>query len=822
MSLLVVLACVVLAIIMAVAFTGTRITKEVSEEATSVSVRAVKPVKPPPVFLSTIEPALVQRFIAIIIVMLLFGGMAMLIPFGDRPLPVIPNFTPTIDAMLCGTLAIIAFILIGQFLRLRSWSLLVLVSGFAYKINLTLLHVISYPGFFFTNERGTATILWLYILKHVGFPLFVMGYAYFHATPRRLVRQSASAAIAAALTIIALLVTMMFLTVTVWGSHNPFSPADAQHFLTSGTGAALLLITIVSLVILWFRSGSVLDLWLMVSGCATVCNIIFTAIISHQRYDVGYYAGWVFELLSAGVILGALMEEMNRLYASLFTMMEQSTAQYRAIFDTASDAIIVINERGIVQSFNNAAYLMFGYQANEVINHNVSMLMPNPVKMAHDQYIQNYVKTGERKIIGVQRELQGKRKDGTAITIELTVAEWFSGDERRFTGMLRDISDRKRIETQLIQSQKMEAIGQLTGGMAHDFNNLLGVVMGNLDILAERFPDGHPDELRDALDASTAGADLVRRLLAFARRQPLQPKVIHIEEVVDGLLPLVTRIIGDYIVIVTHYDDALAPVMADPAQFENAVLNLIINSRDAMPHGGTLTIECRNTIIDEQSCIEYDVPQGSYTMLVVTDTGIGIPKEIMSHIFEPFFTTKPPGQGSGLGLSMVYGYAKQTGGVVRIYSELGKGTAVRLYLPISLTTNGNGGDHAEINTSALHGNERILIVEDTPAARTVAQRILTSLGYAVRLVKDASEALTIIKTDDAFDMLFTDIVMPGEMDGMALARTVRAQYPDMKILLTSGFSRTPSQEIDTLHACYITKPYRKSELALMLRGMFDE
>ena len=821
--LLIVLACVVLALIIAVSFVNTRITKEVSEDIKRPRVSR----KPPPVFLSTIVPPPPQKFLAMVIVLCLAAGLIGLIPFAEWPLPVIPNFSPTVDALLCGALAIIAFILIGQFQQLRTWSLLLLVSGFSFKIVMTLLHAFSYPGFVFVSERGNTVILWLYIFWHGGFALFVMAYAYFHGfIPRKTVQGSAVAALAGALTITTVLAATIFFTI-IWLSNSyPLAgPDDAYRLLSSGIGPILLLITIASLAVLWSRSDSVLDLWLMVSGFATICNIVFAAIISRHRYDVGYYAGWMFEMLSAGVILGALMEEMNRLYASLFGIMEQqqrqSTAQYRAIVDTASDAIIVIDEAGVIQSFNQAATAMFGFSADEAIGRNVSMLMPFPHDAAHDQYIKHYLKTGKAKIIGVRRELHAKRKDGTVITIELTIAEWFSDDERRFTGLLRDITDRKRIETQLIQSQKMEAIGQLTGGMAHDFNNLLGVVMGNLDILAERYPEGVPDELRDALDASTAGADLVRRLLAFARRQPLQPKAIHIEEVVNGLLPLVARIIGDYIVIVTKLDDELSAVMADPAQLENAVLNLIINSRDAMPQGGTLTIECISATIDAQSSPLFDVPEGSYTVLIVTDTGIGIPQEIMSHIFEPFFTTKPPGQGSGLGLSMVYGYAKQSGGVVRIYSELGKGTAVRLYLPVAHVTNGNGGAPQEIDTAVLHGSERILVVEDTLAARTVAQRILASLGYEVRLAKDAVEALMIINTDGVFDMLFTDVVMPG-MDGVALARAVRARFPDIKILLSSGFSRTPSHDIEALRASYITKPYRKAELAQTIRGMLEE
>jgi PAS domain S-box-containing protein len=502
-----------------------------------------------------------------------------------------------------------------------------------------------------------------------------------------------------------------------------------------------------------------------------------------------------------------------------------SEAKYRAIIDTAVDGIIVIDEHRIVQAFNPAAEKMFGYTAEEVVGRNIAMLMPEPYRSRHDTYVTNYITTGKAKIIGIGREVQGLRRNGEIFPVDLSVTEWYAEGVRYFTGILRDISDKKAVANQLIQSQKMEAIGQLTGGMAHDFNNILNIILGNLDILHETVKS---EELDEAIDAALTGADLVHRLLGFARRQPLQPKVLFLNDLITDLLPLLRRTIGEAIQIRTKFTAAEPwPVLADPAQFENAVLNLAINARDAMPNGGTLTIVTANKTIDDEAALVYDVAMGDYSVVAVQDTGVGIPPEMISRVFEPFFTTKGPGHGTGLGLSMVFGYAKQSGGTVKIYSEVNRGTVVRLYLPRMTSADSKDiemdsekGREAE---SLPRGNERILLVEDAPKARIVAQRILASLGYTVVAAGDATEAMTIIDSADheQFDLLFTDMVMPGAMSGLELARTVRQRCPSIKILLTSGFSAMTSQDISDIGAGFMVKPYRKADLAKTLRKMLD-
>ena len=813
---------------------SSRIEKEVAQTLARPADRPIPHEAQPPVFLSTLPATPLQKNVALVLVMVMIAAFTAIVPYASVDGPRIPAFPPVGDALLCVMFFIIGFIIIGQFLRLRTWSLLILASGFLFQSVMTVLHAISFPGFFTVFFVDQQTTPWLYVLWNSGFPLFVIVYAYLHGLqPRRLIRRHKLAVLVAVVGVTVFGVAS-WTSLIYWENLLPTVVANSvtpeiidvqySNAIAMGIGPAILLLNIIALIALWLRGDSVLDLWLKVSICASILNVSIASIIGNQRFDVSYYAGRAFGLLAAGWVLGALLDEMNRLYASLYMMMEtqllESEAKYRAIFDTTVDAIVVINGDGVIKSFNRAAELMLGYSPDEVLENNVCMLMPEPYHTAHDQYLSNYHATGVCKIIGIRREVQGLRKDGKPIALDLSVTEWRSGDEQLFTGILRDISDRKQMEQQLIQSQKMEAIGQLTGGMAHDFNNILGVVIGNLDMLTDYFPTGIPEELTDALTASTAGADLVQRLLAFARRQPLQPKCIYLNEMVQELLPLLRRIIGGQIKIETFVDDNIWPVVADPAQFENVILNLVINARDAMPHGGKLSIECRSHMMDEFSAAEYDVPVGTYTTLIVSDTGVGIPKEIMTRVFDPFFTTKPPGTGSGLGLSMVFGYTKQSGGVVRIYSEVGEGTSVRVYLPSAPNGNREEEDAISIDTSNLHGNEHILVVEDTTAARVVAQRILTSLGYTVRLASDSTEALLIVDSGEKFDMLFTDIVMPG-MGGLELAQLIRKRHPGIKVLFASGFSRTPTEDIERLRATYITKPYRKLDIATTIRNIFN-
>jgi signal transduction histidine kinase/CheY-like chemotaxis protein len=387
----------------------------------------------------------------------------------------------------------------------------------------------------------------------------------------------------------------------------------------------------------------------------------------------------------------------------------------------------------------------------------------------------------------------------------------------------QNVEEMKRTTKQLVQAQKMEGVGQLTGGIAHDFNNLLAIIVGNLDLLEEELqPNSKAREMaHDALTASLRGAALTRQLLAFSRRQTLEPRVLSLNEVVSGTTELLRRTLGGRIEIGMRLADDLALALADQTQVESALANMAINARDAMPEGGHLTIETANKYLDEQYQAENpEVTPGNYIMLAVSDTGTGIPPEILERVFEPFFTTKAEGKGSGLGLSMIYGFAKQSRGHVKIYSEVGHGTTIRLYLPRANAAKEAPKDVApELKTTTETAT--ILVVEDNADVRSVAVRQLTELGYHVIQAANADSALAIIREDRPIDVLFTDVIMPGAMTGDLLAREARRLRPNLRVLFASGFAEASVQngsrspEIDGRNL--LSKPYRKPDLARRLR-----
>ncbi len=374
--------------------------------------------------------------------------------------------------------------------------------------------------------------------------------------------------------------------------------------------------------------------------------------------------------------------------------------------------------------------------------------------------------------------------------------------------------------TKLREAQRLESIGQLTGGVAHDFNNLLTVIMGNAEVLSEKLKD-HPPLAGMAamvLDAAERGAELTQRLLAFARKQALAPQSVDLNQRVAAMEALLSRTIGEHIEIRLAPGQGLWPAMVDPAQLDNALINLCVNSRDAMPQGGLLTIETANaSLSDDYARLNADVAAGDYVMLAVSDTGTGIAPEIQARVFEPFFTTKEQGKGTGLGMAMVYGFAKQSGGHVALYSELGRGTCVKLFFPRAPGgAPATGGDTAG---DVAGGAETILLVEDDAQVRRFASGQLRSLGYEVIEAQQASQALEIIHGGRTFDLLFTDLVMPG-MSGRDLVEQARKLRPDLKVLYTSGYTENALIHQGRLDegVQLLAKPYRREQLARRVRA----
>jgi len=621
----------------------------------------------------------------------------------------------------------------------------------------------------------------------------------------------------------------------------------------------------------------------------------------------------------------------------------------KAILDSAVAGILTIDSNGLIQTVNQAAERLFGYSATELIGRNVSALMPEPYASKHDYYIRRYLQTGERKVIGIGREVVGLRRDGSQFPMHLSIGEYSIGSERYFTGIVYDLSAQRAIEERLDreeallrsifenlpdavaisdteghvklvnpafiktfgltqeevagescaslcanaedveyfkptreggnseprilefrrrdgrtfparavhrpivdrngnevgtlaliqdvtkereqamalqQAQRMEAVGQLTGGVAHDFNNLLTVILGNLELLEPKLEDEFAASLaREAREAAEMGARLTDRLLTFARRQRLETRRIDLNEFVLNLTELLRRTIGTDIDLSTSLASDLWLTEADPGQVENALLNLAINARDAMPNGGRLIIETRNASLDDEAvALIPGLAPGDYVVLSVADTGVGMTPEVKARCIEPFFTTKGPSKGSGLGLSTIYGFARQSGGNLTIYSEPGRGTTVNIYLPRAREEKPSGEGTAKTTTVQPSKGETVLVVEDDDRVRRLTCTRLKELGYGTKEAPNGPAALAILEKSPEIKLVFSDQVMPGGLSGLDLAEVIREKYPKIRVVLTSGYSPDliGRERVDRLGLKILRKPYQQADLARVIREALEE
>ncbi|MDP2333362.1 MAG: PAS domain S-box protein [Reyranella sp.] len=504
----------------------------------------------------------------------------------------------------------------------------------------------------------------------------------------------------------------------------------------------------------------------------------------------------------------------------------QMESQYRGLLEAAPDAMVVVNRAGEIVLLNVQVEKQFGYRRDELLGQRVTNIIP-------EGFAERLVTDATRsetdalaQEIGTGIELSGRRKDGTEFPIEIMLSPLTSAEGVLLvTAAIRNISLRKAAEEQLRQSQKMEAVGQLTGGIAHDFNNILFVILANTDALLEEenFSPSVADRLGQIDKAVQRASDLTRQLLAFSRKQPLRPQMTDLNDLVTDTGKLLRRSLGAQIKIDAVLADDLCVVNVDRSQFETALVNLCINARDAMPGGGRLLLETRTVTLDEEYCIFHEgAAPGTYAMLSVTDAGIGIPVASLNKVFEPFFTTKEAGKGTGLGLSMVYGFIKQSNGHVSIDSKLGHGTSVKLLLPCS---DGVVMEPViEDKTPVPGGTERILVVEDEPQVRANVVRQLRSLGYSVSEAPDGAAGVAAFEEASAsYDLLLSDVVMPGPTSGKLLAAEVTRRWPATKIVFMSGFTETSTMRHGRLDedALLLSKPFRKADLARMIRRTLD-
>ena len=509
-----------------------------------------------------------------------------------------------------------------------------------------------------------------------------------------------------------------------------------------------------------------------------------------RRIAAGQY-GAVVEMPRRDEI-GELAETFNRMTVAVAEREEQlreGEERFRTMTESAVDAVVTADAKGDIVSWNRGARDAFGYAPEEVLGTPLARLVPSHLRQTDEHGRERLAPTHVTPALERPVELHGARKDGRVFPIELSLARWETRRGAFLTVIIRDVTERRQLEEQFRQAQKMESIGRLAGGLAHDFNNLLTVIGGHADLLHGRLEPGDPLHRRVGLiqEAAEHAADLTRQLLAFSRKQVLAPQVLDLNVIVCEIEPMLRRLIGEDVDLVTAPARGLGSVKADPAQMKQILLNLAVNARDAMPQGGKLTIETENVELDEHYArLHPDVASGTYVMLAVSDTGIGMAEEIRSRIFEPFFTTKPSGKGTGLGLATVYGIVKQSNGAISVYSEPGLGTTFKVYLPRVRET-------AETVTAPAPdggrgGSETILLAEDNEMVRTLTCEILKRQGYTVVEARHGADALDIARRyHGPIHLLLTDVVMP-EMSGPELVSRLGPIRPQMKIVYMSGYT----------------------------------
>jgi two-component system cell cycle sensor histidine kinase/response regulator CckA len=508
------------------------------------------------------------------------------------------------------------------------------------------------------------------------------------------------------------------------------------------------------------------------------------------------------------------VSDRHRMEAAL----QESEALYRKLTETSFDGIDR-TEDGLVCEANEGFVRMFGYASvDDVLGRPISDFVAD----------ESLADVGSRITGDIEGsyEFVGKRKDGTSMQVEATARTHDAAGRRGRLTALRDLTEKRDLENQFRQAQKMEAVGRLAGGVAHDFNNLLMVITGNGELLLDEFGARDPrhGQLDEILKAATAAAGLTRQLLAFSRQQVIEPRLLNVEAVILDSEKMLRRMIGEDIELTTAMDPSPVTVRIDPNQLEQVVMNLVVNARDAMPDGGRITIETASVELSDLYARSHSpVTPGCYAMLAVTDTGAGMEATTRARVFEPFFTTKELGKGTGLGLSMVYGVVKQSGGFIWVYSEPGQGTTFKIYLPRvdelaeSLRTTGEIG-------IVPRGSETILLVEDEPAVRAVVQQVLERHGYTVRAAPNGVLALKLLAANPGeVHLLLTDVVLPG-MSGRQLATQFSALRPDARVLFMSGYTSDAVVRHGVLEPgiAYLQKPFSPEALARKVRRVLDQ
>ena len=498
----------------------------------------------------------------------------------------------------------------------------------------------------------------------------------------------------------------------------------------------------------------------------------------------------------------------------------ESERRFRAVLEASPNAVVAIDAQGRIVYVNPQVEKTFGYHRDELTGQKVELLLPDRVSQRHVGHRDGFLANPVARPMGIGLDLAGRRKDGTEVPVEISLSPVETSDGLQVFATVVDITARKAAENQLLQSQKLESIGRLAGGIAHDFNNMLFAIHGYSELLTqdlaaanrERFdPDRSQASVTAIGNAAERATALTAQLLAFSRQQVVSVKVLDLNDSVKAIEPMIRPLIGENMKLVLRLDPAAGHIRADVGQIDQILVNLIVNARDAMPNGGTVTIETGNVEFEEPYALEhFDVAPGPYVMLAVSDTGVGMDRATREHVFEPFFTTKDVGKGTGLGLATTYGIVRQAGGHIWLYSEPGHGSAFKLYFPrVDAAVEARP---PSISTPSV-GVGTVLVVEDEPAVRDMTTQLLERAGYEVLPVADAAEALASTRLVRPIDVLVTDVIMPN-MSGIELAEQLMDRYPHLSVVLLSGYTAETLdlERVTARGATFVPKPLTSNQL----------
>ena len=514
-------------------------------------------------------------------------------------------------------------------------------------------------------------------------------------------------------------------------------------------------------------------------------------------------------------------------------------ALYR-VLDSSPSPVVAVDPLGVITYVNPQLGTTFGYERDELLGQPVELLLPSRVSAVHVAHRDDFFANPVARHLGIGRDLAGRRKDGSEFPVEASLSPVETEKGLQVIAQVIDITARKTAEAALLQSQKLESIGRLAGGIAHDFNNLLFAIHGFAELLDQDLGpeadapldlDGSRQNVRAILDAAERATRLTAQLLAFSRQQVIRPKVLDINIAIDGLEPMVRQLIGENVRLVLRLDRAAGHLRADPGQLDQILVNLVVNARDAMPGGGTVTIETSNVVLGEPDAIEHvDVTPGPYVLVMVSDTGVGMDRATRERIFDPFFTTKARAKGTGLGLATVYGIVRQAGGHIWPDSEPGHGATFKVYFPrVEAAVEKEGSTPLR---AATPGHGTILVVEDEPAVRDMTTQLLTRAGYKVIAVADGTEAITrVSRLAGSIDVLITDVIMPN-MSGIELADWIMDRYPHVGVVLLSAYT-AQTLNLDRVMArgaMFVSKPVSsrllvdtvQQALAVVTRDVVDK